>query len=70
MTYYSQKRRGYGCFKISPFAVIQHVARVIQRQHSYLLSSANKCNQNLRLPGVCLHVNITAHFSSSQMSFT
>ena len=38
MTYYSQKGRGYGqvTFKILQFVVMQRVARVCQRQLSYL----------------------------------
>ena len=40
MTYHQQKGRGYGhvSFKILPFVVMQRVARVCQRQLSYLLS--------------------------------
>ena len=38
MTYHQQKGRGYGhvTFKILPFVVMQRVARVCQRQLSYL----------------------------------
>ena len=43
MTYHQQKVRGYGHLtvsKILPFVVMQRVARVCQRQLSYLLHLA------------------------------
>ena len=37
--------------------------------YSVFLSHGNKCNQNLRSPGVGLHVDTTAHFSGLLLCF-